>query len=371
MSLHWNLDFPRLVSESAEVFECVRRGLTKEVEWLFTNGKATARDINVFGITALHIAAKVGHLELVQLLLHEGADVNAQDEDGESPLHAALTTDNNYTVARVLIENGADLANRAADGKTPLHSLFNNTVSEILTKDHWIEPVSPDSEGLSITHFLAWSSRTQLEVFQHGRKYDETDLWAVDSLGRTCLHLAASRGNLDVLTCLLQRASLSEVNRRDFQGLPPLHYATQSSRAVEVIDILIASNCSIDAVDNLGQTALHWAARWENLEAAKKLRALDLGGCLSREYLKDQLPSDLVREKKQKLIDGYLGSPEPLRGTPEWSLTNRKRFPKCAVRSHPDVGAYGLYIRCWIFLALASVLWQVMPSIARPGKNVP
>jgi cytohesin len=37
----------------------------------------------------LHYAAYGGHKEIAELLIAEGADVNAKDEDGVTPLHEA------------------------------------------------------------------------------------------------------------------------------------------------------------------------------------------------------------------------------------------------------------------------------------------
>ena len=96
-------------------------------------------------------------MELVRLLIQEGADVNAKDEDGESPLHGAMARGDNYNVARTLIENGADLSGKAVDGKTPLHNIFNDTISHVLMRDDWLENMLPDSEAMSIAHYLAWT----------------------------------------------------------------------------------------------------------------------------------------------------------------------------------------------------------------------
>ena len=54
-------------------------------------------------MTALHVAAKWGHLKLVKKLLSLGADINAQDNEGHDALHFALR------FARVLtgVKNGA------------------------------------------------------------------------------------------------------------------------------------------------------------------------------------------------------------------------------------------------------------------------
>jgi ankyrin repeat protein len=38
----------------------------------------------------LHIAAREGHKEIVELLIAKGADVNAMDKDGNTPLDSAI-----------------------------------------------------------------------------------------------------------------------------------------------------------------------------------------------------------------------------------------------------------------------------------------
>lgn len=203
-TLHWSLGFPKTVPTDAEIFESARAGLTGKVKCLLRLGKASANDITVFGTTLLHSASRSGNMELVGLLIQEGADVNAQDEDGESPLHGAMARGENYDVARTLIENGADLSCKALDGRTPFHSIFNDTISHVLSRDDWLENMLPDSEAMSITHYLAWSSKSTVEIFQRGHLYDDTDLLSADRLGRTCLHFAASRGNLGVLSYLIR-----------------------------------------------------------------------------------------------------------------------------------------------------------------------
>lgn len=41
------------------------------------------------GKTALQVACHQGHIEIVRLLLTSGADLEAQDEDGDTALHYA------------------------------------------------------------------------------------------------------------------------------------------------------------------------------------------------------------------------------------------------------------------------------------------
>lgn len=49
----------------------------------------------------LHLAVTQGHLEMVQLLVSEGADVNSEDEDGDTAMHIILEREH---LVSVLVE---------------------------------------------------------------------------------------------------------------------------------------------------------------------------------------------------------------------------------------------------------------------------
>ena len=58
------------------------------------------------GWTTLHLAVKKNALEVVELLIERGADLNAKDSDGATPLmHAGR----GKLLAQLLIENGAEI----------------------------------------------------------------------------------------------------------------------------------------------------------------------------------------------------------------------------------------------------------------------
>jgi uncharacterized protein len=63
------------------------------------------------------------------MLIKHGANVNAQNNDGISPLINTPTAD----VARVLIENGADLSLRDKQGKTALEEAKQSGMKEKAT----------------------------------------------------------------------------------------------------------------------------------------------------------------------------------------------------------------------------------------------
>ncbi|KAL8797987.1 MAG: hypothetical protein Q9182_007051 [Xanthomendoza sp. 2 TL-2023] len=247
---------------------------------MFGAGLATPRDTTVHGVTLLHTAALSRHLDLMRLLIQQGANVNVPDEDGEAPLHGALAFEDNYDAVRLLIANGADLANQSTDSKTPLHTIFNNTIGQVLQAADILEQTAGDYTGMSISHFIAWSSKSTALDFQRGRMHDLTDLWAPDTAGRTSLHLAAARGNLKILDYLLERAMGHHVRGTDLQGLSPLHYAVRSTRVGHVVDLLLAKGGDILTKDRSGCNILHHAAKWDNLEAIKKVLTLGVNESL-------------------------------------------------------------------------------------------
>ena len=67
----------------------------------------------------IHDAAKTGDLAGVQAELDKGADVNAKNESGVTPLLWAAWK-GHKEVAELLIANGADVNAKNEDGETPL-----------------------------------------------------------------------------------------------------------------------------------------------------------------------------------------------------------------------------------------------------------
>ncbi|RPB22045.1 ankyrin, partial [Terfezia boudieri ATCC MYA-4762] len=58
--------------------------------------------------TALHIAAKKGHLEVVKVLLDKGATINAMTHVNRTALHMAAEN-GHLEVVKVLLDKGATI----------------------------------------------------------------------------------------------------------------------------------------------------------------------------------------------------------------------------------------------------------------------
>ena len=72
------------------------------------------------GCTVLHIAAQCrSKVEVVQCLVSQGADVNAKDDEGSTPLHHASKF-NHIEVVDYLISRGANVHAKDSEGRTAL-----------------------------------------------------------------------------------------------------------------------------------------------------------------------------------------------------------------------------------------------------------
>ena len=100
----------------------------KTAEVLLNNG-ADVNAKNKYGWTPLHLAALNNASATAEVLLKQGADVNAKDKYGFTPLHDAAEKDAAET-AEVLLEQGADVNAEDNDGFTPLHRAEQNNAAE-------------------------------------------------------------------------------------------------------------------------------------------------------------------------------------------------------------------------------------------------
>ena len=92
-----------------------------------------------FGRTALHVHCHPPNPTLVDLLIENGAEVNALDEDGNTPLHKAFLACQQeeyfteaFSIIKSLLNAKADISIKNNAGKTPLE--LDDIVSDVLTQ---------------------------------------------------------------------------------------------------------------------------------------------------------------------------------------------------------------------------------------------
>jgi ankyrin repeat protein len=85
------------------------------------------------GNTPLHFASMRNDLELAKLLLDKGADLEANNECRRTPLHVA-TCWNRIEITKFLLERGADVEAKNVYGQTPLDLAESDEMEELLKK---------------------------------------------------------------------------------------------------------------------------------------------------------------------------------------------------------------------------------------------
>lgn len=81
---------------------------------------AEVNESNSSRYTALHAAADSGCLEVAAALIDHGANMEAQDKAGHTPLHRAVMA-RSYPMAKLLLGRGAKVDTGNGIGLTPLH----------------------------------------------------------------------------------------------------------------------------------------------------------------------------------------------------------------------------------------------------------
>jgi uncharacterized protein len=238
--------------------------------------------------TALMHAANKGYKEIVNLLLARGAQVNAQTEDGTALMQAV--TSGHAEIMKILLAAGADVkaVHRMGDQALIMAAeqrsyskpaaVPNAEIVELLLA-HGADPNARGEWKRTALMLANTAAKVKLLVAK-GAEIDVTDEY-----GQTALMQAASRGEPEVVSALLD--SGANVNATDNKGLNALLYSlddeniahgedhkTLPARRLEAARrILLSKSLDVNTQNADGETALMRAVRLENVDAIKLLLA--------------------------------------------------------------------------------------------------
>jgi ankyrin repeat protein/DNA-directed RNA polymerase specialized sigma24 family protein len=154
------VDYPRQPFKTPRFFTAVRAGDADLTHRLIDDTPELAKSRGPTGETPLHWAAANGSVAIIDLLLAEHVDVNAQETNkfGGTPLHWAVEQDRVEAVRR-LLEKGADAkAVNARNGQTLLHVVAQHTDDAALAKlllEKGIDPSARDRFGKTAYEYAA------------------------------------------------------------------------------------------------------------------------------------------------------------------------------------------------------------------------
>jgi len=200
----------------------------------------------------LHSAARVivPCDDLLNVLLHRGAHVNARDSSGLTPLMAACASAGSDSTIESLVAAGADVNLVSPSGATALlmlcrerQKLTSHAVALLLEAGAVRTLMLVDAvTKQSCLHYLALRSGRKQQHLHDQRQVFEcvsrlaaagADTRVVDVQGRNCLHYAYMNGALkeyNVSVLLLQHALKDEATHKDVYGKAPKDYEKAPAR---------------------------------------------------------------------------------------------------------------------------------------------
>lgn len=190
------------------------------------------------GETALHVAARGGHNDIVSELLQTDIPTRALDADNMTALMRAVERKHLSTVSLLQGVEAVpteDYKSRAA------HSLWGRSVL------HWAA-----EDGANLEKYLLDTSRVNSK----------------DDVGRTALHLAVKSGNLVAVQQLI--SATADIELVDESDRTPLHYAAQAEN-LDVLEALISAKADLNARDLWLRSPLHLAVSRGDLATTRHL----------------------------------------------------------------------------------------------------
>ena len=212
--------------------------------------------------TALHCACMNGHYDIACLLLSNGADVNVQDEDGDTPAHLCIEAKVNVKILESLLAYGTRLSIMNKDRMNLLHLAAKNgrldVLKLLLSKDATGEYRSVRAKnGNTLVLCAVASEYESLEKLKLvGDAVCISDCLAGNEDGETGLHLATKMTELEHMIYFLDKGNLNE---QTSDGSTALHLAFTDGNS-ESVKLLLDRGADIGIMANNGSTPLHLAA---------------------------------------------------------------------------------------------------------------
>ena len=233
-------------------------------ELISNNANVNAKSKN--NVTALMSSAFYRKPEVVNVLLHNGANINDMDYRSRTPLHYACTgnsseKDKTY-VAQILLYAGAKVNAMDFKNETALHYSSHNGDLEMANMLIYFgaDPNARNNKLETPLH-LAKTPKMATFLLQHGAKIE-----AKNNYNDTKLCDASWHGDLEMAKVLLRYEAAP--NALCYHNETALHLVTNEhdiTNNTELVELLLKHGANANVTDQQSMTPLHLASSYGNI----------------------------------------------------------------------------------------------------------
>jgi ankyrin repeat protein len=267
-------DFGKLIRtysrNKLDIFIAAAEGYVDNLKLFLQHTPSITNNRDKHGYTPLHVAAMAGNADCVRILLDAGADVQARDANGQTPIECTLKSD--FGAIASLLINYEGLGKKGKDSETA-HELLSGAASmgkihimQVLL-DYGVKANSEDVKQDSPLFAAVVAGRSNIVKMLLERGADVNVV--IPGENYTPLHLAVSAQNnaLTISEMLLKHGA--DVNARSSDGSTALHKASLNPRP-GVVELLISSGAYVNARNSSGRTPLSYAQDPKTIKAIYK-----------------------------------------------------------------------------------------------------
>ena len=213
------------------------------------------------GQSVLHYAAMGGSVEVFELLVQRGVDIDTfgTSEAGDTVLHVAVMINENEEMVYYLTRTYPDLIQQLTpSGVSALHrSVFSGSMKVV---DHLIAVGLNINQctdiGWNIIHFACFLAPEEKRILFIQNLIDHHANLSYDQFGLSALHYAAIGGSIDVFEYFIQLGL--DVSHKSFTGGSVLHAAVEFGNNIEMVQYLTCTYPHLmQQLDIIGESALH------------------------------------------------------------------------------------------------------------------